>query len=231
MRLDNINKDNYNEFIDYLFSLQDIKYKEFTNKIIDANIIGIRMPIIRQISKKISNNYKDFIKNNKHIYYEETMIHGLIIGYLKDFNEVTYLLNDYISYVDNWGVCDSVCSNLKIFRKNQEEGFKLIEKYLKINKPFYIRFALVLLLNHYINDLYIDKILNICNDVKIENYYVKMANAWLLSMCYIKYPDKTYNFLLNNHLDKFTFNKTISKICDSHCVDIDTKNKLKRLRK
>ena len=189
------------------------------------------MPILKDIAKKISINYKSFININKHIYYEETMIHGLILGYLKDFNEVTYLLDDFLPYINNWGICDSVCSNLKIFKYNKEAGFKLINKYLKSNKPFYIRFALVLLLNYYIDDSYIDKIFKISNSIKNNNYYVSMANAWMLSICYIKYKEKTYNFLLNNNLDKFTFNKTISKICDSYRIDKLDKKELRKLRK
>lgn len=235
MNLENIiwNKDNYNKFIDYLFTLKDLKYKKFHSKLIlSDNLIGIRTPILKMIAKNISKgDYKTFIKLNKHEYYEETIIHGLIIGYLKDFKEIIELLDEFIPYVNNWAINDIVCANMKIFKKYQEEGFNIIKKYIKSNNPFQIRICIVLLLDFYINDKYIDEIFKIINNIKNDNYYVKMANAWLLSICYIKYKEKTYNFLLNNNLDKFTLNKTISKICDSKRVDIKDKELLKKNRK
>ena len=65
----------------------------------------------------------------------------------------------------------------------------------------------------------------------MEEYYVKMAISWLLSICYIKYPSNTLNYLKSANLDKFTYNKTISKICDSKRIEKKEKEKLKLLRK
>ena len=235
MNLENINwnKDNYNEFINYLFTFEDLKYKEFHSKLIlSNNLIGIRTPLLKEIAKKISKgDYKTFIKLNKHKFYEETIIHGLIIGYLTDFNESLSLLDNFIPYVDNWAINDIVCANMKIFKKYQKIGFNKILKYIDSNNPFQIRIGIVLLLDFYINDKYIDKIFEIVDNIHNDNYYVRMANAWALSICYIKYKEKTYNYLLNNNLDKFTFNKTISKICDSKRVDIKDKEKLKKIRR
>lgn len=235
MNLENIkwDKDNYNKFIDYLFTLQDLKYKEFHSKLIlSDNLIGIKTPILKAIAKNISKgDYKTFIKLNKHEFYEEIIIHGLIIGYLSDFKECLKYLDEFIPYVDNWAINDIVCANMKIFKKNQNEGFNIIKKYIKSNNPFQIRIGVVLLLDFYINDEFIDKIFNIIDNIHNDNYYVKMANAWIISICYIKYKEKTHNYLLNNNLDKFTFNKTISKICDSKRVDIKDKINLIKIRK
>lgn len=234
MNFDNFDfNSNYDDFLNYLYSLQDKKYLDFHSKLVsNTNIIGIRVPILKQIAKSLANNdYNSFINNNKHSTYEETMLHGLVIGYLKcPFKDVLEYLNVFIPFNDNWAVNDTVCANLKIFKKNQEDGFKYINKLIKSKNDWTIRFGLVLLLDHYINDKYIDKIFNIINSIKSEEYYVKMANAWLLSICYIKYHKKTYNFLLNNNLDSFTFNKAISKICDSYRVDKSVKEQLKQLK-
>ena len=237
MNLNNFDyKNNYNIFTNYLYSLQDKNYLEFHKGILNddkANIIGIRIPILKKIAKEIAkSNYDDFIKYNKHNTYEEIMLHGLVIGYLKrPFKEILDYLNIFIPYNTNWAVNDTVCANLKIFKKNLDEGYKYINKLIKSNNAWNIRFGLVLLLDHYINNDYIDKILNISNNIKNDEYYVKMANAWLISFCYIKYPKETNKFLLNNKLDDLTFNKAISKICDSYRVDNDKKEILKKLKK
>lgn len=225
----------YHQFIDYLFTLQDLKYKEFHYKLLkndDIDLIGIRTPILKEIAKKISkDNYLEFIKLNTHKYYEEIIIHGLLIGYLKlPFNEVLKLIDEFLPFIDNWAVNDLTVSNLKIFKKNKQEGFKYINKLLNSNNPWYIRFGLVLLLTYYIDDDYIDLILDIVKNIKNEKYYVKMSCAWLISICYIKYPNKTLNLLKNKDLDNWTHNKTISKICDSYRVDKKDKDYLKTLK-
>ena len=235
MDLNNIvwNKD-YDKFIEYLYSIQDLKYLDFHSKLVkDKNIIGIRMPMLKKIAQAIvKTDYELFFKVNTHKTYEEDMLEGLTIGYLKaPFNSVIEHINMFIPYNDNWAVNDAVCANLKIFNNNQEDGYKYIIKLINSKNDWYMRFGLVLLLDYYVNDNYIDKLFNIIDNVGSEEYYVKMANAWLISICFIKYPDKTYNYLLNNNLDSFTFNKAISKICDSYRVDKNVKEQLKKLRR
>ena len=109
-------------------------------------------------------------------------------------------------------------------------NINIINNYINKN-PWSQRFGLVLLLDHYIKEENLDFIYKICKKIKTEDYYVKMAISWLLSICYIKYPSSTLNFLKKANLDKFTYNKTISKICDSKRIDKSVKEKLKLIRK
>lgn len=216
-----------------LFSYQDLDYKEFNDRIIKTNTlktIGIRTPILKQIAYDLSlNNYDDFL-NTEHIYYEEILIHGFILGYLKrPFKDILEYLDAFIPLMDNWAVTDMVGANLKSFKKNQEEGYSYILKLLEGNN-WSTRFGLVLLLDHYINDNYIDNILRICLDTKNSDYYISMANSWLISICYIKYPNKTIKLIQNKKLDKWVKNKAISKICDSYRVSAEDKNNLKKYR-
>jgi len=228
------NKETYKVFLDYLYSLQDAKYKEFHSKLIlDNNLIGIRTPELKKIASLIAKKeYESFIKyNNKNI-YEEKILYGLVLGYLKiDFKAFLSLLEEFIPYVDNWAVNDIVCANLKVFKKNQKEGYNFIQKCLKSNNPWQIRFGIVLLLDYYINDDYIDIVLKICNNIKDEHYYVKMANAWLISICYIKYKEKTLAFLENTNVDDWTYNKAIQKIIESTRVSKEEKLNLKKLKR
>lgn len=231
----NWNSIDYKHFLQFLYSLEDKKYKEFHSKLIlnNKNIIGIRTPKLKEIAKDISKgNYLEFIKLCQNNLYEEKIIYGLVLGYIKsDFKTITSLLDTYIYNIDNWAINDIVCANLKIFKTNQTEGFKYINKLLKNKNPFIIRFALVLLLDFYINDKYINEVLMIADKVKNNNYYVQMANAWLISICYIKYPNKTKTFLSNNNLNPWTQNKAISKIKDSKRVIDKDKKEISKLKK
>ena len=221
----------YNKFIEYLFSLKDDEYKKFNQKIVKTdNIIGIRLPILKNIAKTIAkNDYLSFIKNNKHQYSEEIMLHGLVITYLKiDFNESIKLFDEYIKYIDSWATCDSVVMNYKIVSKNLDICLIKIKEYLKSDKPFIKRVGIVLLF-YYLNDDYIDEVLKLINSIKSEDYYVKMANAWLISICLVKYYDKTVKFLKSCQLDDWTYNKALQKAIESYRIkDKDTLRKMKK---
>lgn len=221
----------YNKFIEYLFSLKDDEYKKFNQKIVKTdNIIGIRLPILKNIAKIIAkNDYLSFIKNNKHQYSEEIMLHGLVITYLKiDFNESIKLFDEYIKYIDSWATCDSVVMNYKIVSKNLDICLIKIKEYLKSDKPFIKRVGIVFLF-YYLNDDYIDEVLKLINSIKSDDYYVKMANAWLISICLVKYYDKTVKFLKSCQLDDWTYNKALQKAIESYRIkDKDTLRKMKK---
>ena len=224
------NKD-YKKFIEYLFSLKDDEYREFNQKIVKTdNIIGIRLPILKNIAKNIAKvDYMSFIKNNQHQYYEEIMLHGLVITYLKvSFEESVILFDDYIKFIDSWATCDSVVMNYKIVSKNLDFYLIKIKEYLSNKKTFIKRVGIVLLF-YYLNDKYIDSVLEISDSIVTTEYYVKMANSWLISICLIKYYDKTINFLKNCHLDDWTYNKALQKAIESNRIkDKDFLRKMKR---
>lgn len=228
----NFTKQEYKNFINELYSKQDKTYLNFHKKLLnndEINLIGIRIPTLRKIAKEIAkNDYKGYIKYCTHQTYEENTIHGLILGYIKvETDELLKLIDAFLSFNNNWATNDVTVSNLKAFKKLPIET---TYKYLKSENPWEIRFGLTLLLTYYINENNINTILKICNTIKNENYYVKMANAWLISICYIKYKEETLKYLKNNNLDKFTFNKAISKICDSYRVSKEDKEYLKTLK-
>lgn len=214
-----------------LFEYQDLKYKEFNDKIINQDVyptIGIRIPTLRKLALEVAkNDYLGYI-NSKHTYYEEYLIHGLVIGYIKiPFTDKLKLLDKYIPIIHDWASVDIPVSNLKDFKKNLSDGYKYIQKLLKGNN-WSIRFGLILLLDYYINDEYIDKVLDISLNIKNDNYYVMMARAWLLATAYIKYSDKVYKLLKDRLLPKDVHNKTISKICESYRISDILKDKARK---
>lgn len=218
-----------------LFEMQDLKYKEFHNSLspnVD-NIIGVRVPKIREYAKELYKNNKleDIKIGDK--YCEELMLQGFIIGLntKEPIEKVSKRIDEFVPKINSWAVCDTFCSGLKITKKYPKEIFKLIEKYLKSKKEYEIRFSLVMLLGYYINDEYIDKVLKIIESIKSDRYYVQMANAWVISVCLIKYYDKTVEFLRNSNLDKFTFNKGIQKAIESYRITKEQKDYLKTLKR
>ena len=202
----NWNKSDYQKFVDYLFSFEDLEYKNFNSKLVlKNNLIGIRVPILKKIAKELAKgNYKEFISIMNHNYHEEVLIHGLILGYIKD--PMNYF-DDYIKYMNDWQSCDTTISNMKYFSYNQDINY--IKKYL------YHRVGYVILLTYYIKDEYIDELYNIVDNYNSDSYYVKMAVTWLLSYLIIYDKNRAVKYLKKSKLDDFTYNKGIQKAIES----------------
>lgn len=227
---------NTNDIREKLFSMQDLKYKKFHSSLCPNtdNIIGVRIPQIRNLVKEIiTSDYKKFLDNNIPKYYEELVLQGLIIGNAKlSLDETFYYLEKFIPKINNWAVCDTTCSSLKIAKKNLDVMWIFLQKYLNSEQEFEIRFGLVMLLDYYLDDdKYIDKIFKIIDDINHEGYYVKMAIAWLISVAFIKQKEKTREYLMNNQLDKFTYNKSLQKIIESYRVSQKEKEEIIKLKR
>ena len=211
-----------------LFKLQDKKYQEFQQKLCPEtnNIIGIRIPILRKFAK---DNKEKINLNEIHCnYYEEIMLRGMLIGMQKnlDLEEI----KRFISLIDNWAVCDTFCTGLKQVKNNKGEFLKFIKPYLKSSKEFEVRFAVVILLDYYIEDNYIDFILNELSKINTEKYYINMAIAWCYAECFVKYYEKTLEFFKEVELNKFVRNKSIQKATESYRLTNVQKEVLRKLK-
>lgn len=230
----NINKSINEEIRSKLFNLSEDEYRNFHSKLCPntENILGVRLPLLRNMAKDLAkNNWEAYLNNPYNEYYEEIMIEGLTIGYIKtDINTRLKYIKRFIPKIDNWAICDSFCNNLKFTKNNLNEVWEFISTYLSSNKEFELRFAIVMMLHYYINEEYIDRVLHILNDINHEGYYVKMAVAWAISFAYIKFPHKTLVFLKNNNLDSFTYNKSLQKIIESTRVSNEYKDLIRSMK-
>ena len=229
------NKENYKDFIKHLQSLQDKKYKEFHSSLVlnsKYEMIGIRVPIMREIAKNIAkSNIEEFLKYSQDKYYEEVMIQGLVISHIKDEQLFYKYLKKYISKIDNWALCDSFCNSIKIVRKYEEKYFNETIKMALNEEEFISRVGLIIILNHFISKENLNIIFDTLNKIQSELFYINMAEAWLVCEMYIKFPKETKEFIKKNNLSKFTQNKAISKIHDSYRVSKEEKEILSNFRK
>ena len=229
-----MNIKDYNELINCLRKHKDYKYLEFNKKIVNSKslMIGIRTPIIKELAKNIfKNNPYEVLSIIKNKYYEETVLEGFIISKIKDSNLFDKYLESFVLKIDNWAACDMCISNMKQLRKD-EKYFELSQEYIHKDKEFVARCGYIIMLCHFLDEKHIDKILDILNTEKESNYYyVNMAKAWLISICYIKFKDKTLKFIFDNNLDPFTYNKAIQKIIESNRVDKNDKDYLRTLKR
>lgn len=220
-----------------LLELADKKYQEFHSGLCPGtnNIIGVRVPVLRNFAKEIAKeeNVKEYLQMNQAEYYEEVLLQGMLIGVTKQLKikEVFYYLEQFIPKIDNWAVCDITAAGLKITKKYPIEMWNFLMPYLSSKEEFELRFAIVMLLDFYITEEYIDQVLAILNQVKHTGYYVKMAVAWAISIAFIRFPEKTMNLLEKNQLDDFTFNKALQKIIESYRVSENVKNQMRKMKR
>ena len=116
-------------------------------------------------------------------------------------------------------------------KKYKSEFFSYIQTYLDSKDDWKIRIALVVMLDYYLEDEYIDEVLKRCDSVESTYYYVSMAKAWLVAIAVAKCRDKTIEYLHNNSLDDETFNKAIHKCIESRRIDEQTKAYLRTLKR
>lgn len=221
-----------------LYELVDEKYKRFHSNICPGinNILGIRVPVLRRYAKELNKQYslKELFYNIGDDYYEEIMLKGMIIGLnIKyEWKEIKNYIEEYVPKIDNWAICDTFCTGLKITHKYKKEMWRLINQYINSNSEFEVRFAIVMILDYYIEKEYIQKYFEIFSNIKLDKYYVKMALAWAISISLIKFYDETINYLKNEcELDDWTYNKAIQKAIESYRITKKQKEELRKMKK
>jgi len=216
-------------------------YKEFNAKLLPGveNMLGVRLPRLREIAKRIAKNGAlEYLARMQEagwshdVYYEEKMLFGLVIGYAKmDDKKRKEWLDLFVPVIDSWGVCDSCCMTYKWMKKHPEYWWEYLNQWIWTDTEYGIRFGMVSLLGHFVDEAHIQPILALCDMVHNDGYYAKMAQAWLVSVCFAKFPVQTYAFLREDRMDDFTHNKSIQKTCESYRVTKDWKEKIRSLRR
>lgn len=217
----------YEDFLKYLKTFADKEYCLFQSTLMPRTrrILGVKMPLLRKIANEIlKGNWRSFIGMCSNTYYEETTLKGIVIGMSNvSLLEYTHMIETFSSGIRNWVTCDTFCTGLKSISNYPVEFWVYLESLLKAKNPWQIRMGIVIILNYYLTDEYISQIFLRINEVRQENYYVKMAVAWLISSAYVKYPGITYGYLTNCNLERWTYNKTLEKILELRSVPNDQK--------
>ena len=225
----------YQTVIERLKEMHDPTYQAFNEKLIPGigKSYGVRIPQLRALAKEIAGqDFRAFLASARADSHEETMLQGLVIALARcDIEERLAFLKDWIPKIDNWAICDTVAAALRCPKQAVAPMYAFLLPYLEASEPFMVRFAVVMLMDHFLNEKDIDEVLQRFCTVRHSAYYVRMAVAWALSVCFVKYPEKTLPILEGEALDPFTHNKTIQKICESHRVEADVKAYLRTKRR
>lgn len=220
---------------DLLFANQDLDYAQFNCKLVpgmDAkHIIGVRTPQLRALAKQIAkeNVCEEFLSELPHAYFEENQLHGFIISLMKDFDQCVEKLEIFLPYINNWATCDQ--TSPKVFKKHKEELLVFINKWLKSKHTYTIRFAIGMLMQHFLDEDFKPEYVEMVASIKSEEYYVNMEIAWYMATALAKQWDATVPYIEQGKMDKWVNNKTIQKARESFRVSDEHKEYLKQFRK
>lgn len=203
--------------------------------LIERTKFGISVPMLRKFAKKLAfNNYKEFVESNDFSTFELKLLHAFVLGYSK--YEINIVINDFekfVPYVDHWAVNDALCQNFFAARKYPEIIWDFVYELSFSKKEFESRIVSVMLLSHYLNELYADRVLNVLDRLNTDDYYSMMGVAWAFATYAAKFPQKTLCYLQSKdcHLDKKTYNKTLQKMRESFRISEDMKLLIKSMIK
>ncbi len=108
-------------------------------------------------------------------------------------------------------------------------AYEKAKDYIESDMPFARRWGYVMFMPSLVKDTDVaDKLFALFKDD--EEYYVQMAEAWLISYLGIYAPEKTYAYLSTCPLKYNIAGKAIQKICDSFRVSAEWKAKFKEVR-
>ena len=223
-----------NEIQKKLFSMQDLEYRNFHSKLMPTTrkeeIIGVRVPELKKYAKELykNGNYAEFLEALPHKYYEENNLHAFIIMNMADFESALMETEKFLPYIDNWATCDGL--RPKVFRKNLPKLFDRIKLWIKSGDAYTVRFAIGMLMCHFLEENYKNEYSDMVAEIKSEEYYVKMMQAWYFATALTKQQANALSYIENKKLGTWVHNKTIQKACESYRVTDEEKKYLKSLK-
>lgn len=218
-----------------LFELSDEKNADFSAKLtpgIDREkFLGVRIPASRKLAKEIikENEHKDFLNSLPHKYYDENIMHSILISEIKDYDECIKYVDEFLPYVDNWAVCDTMSP--KAFKNKHERLMNDILRWVDSDQTYTIRFGLKILMAHFLDNDFKNEYLKIPAKIKSDEYYINMMIAWFYATALAKQWDSTIVYIENGVLDKWVHNKAIQKARESYRITAEQKEYLKSLKK
>ena len=231
-----------------LYNLQDKKYRDFQKILIPTvkqeSIIGVRTPDLKKYAKELSKDISidKFLNGLPHKYFDENQLHAFVLSEEKDFDLCIKKIEKFLPYIDNWATCDQLSP--KCFKKYKEKLIKYIYKWIKSKKAYVVRFAIEMLMSHFLDNDFDNKYLEVVSKVKFKSkyknvdvkldpdkYYVEMMIAWYFATALAKQYKETLPYIKNNKLIPWTHNKAIQKAVESFRVSDSHKVELKKMKR
>ena len=224
---------------EHLLQLVERGNKKFTESLNPGveHILGIRLPDLRKLAARIAkDDWEAYLDSADTYYMEERMLQGMVLGCIRPDADVEVYLHRVTRFVwsiNSWSVCDTFKfgGGKRFIEANKDRLWEYLKTWMRAEGEYEIRFGVVMAMKYFIDEEHIDELLSLYDSIRHEGYYVRMAVAWALSECFVKFPEQTMMYLKQNSLDKFTYNKALQKITESYRVDAATKGVIRGMKR
>jgi 3-methyladenine DNA glycosylase AlkD len=221
--------------IELLKENKDEKYGQFQRKLLPtvdpSKIIGVRTPVLRKMAKQFKKNElcEDFLSELPHIYFEENLLHGIMISENEDFGSCIQQLERFLPHIDNWAVCDQ--TSPKVFKKHRDELLTYIREWLDSEHVYTVRFAIGMLMRHFLDEDFKREYLDMVTAIRSDEYYINMEIAWYMATALAKQWEAAVPYLEAQTMERWVHNRTIQKARESYRISEAQKIYLKTLKK
>lgn len=217
-----------------LEAIKEEEYAAFQARLIPSidpsTIMGVRVPKLRALAKSYIKDQEcqDFLVNLPHAYYDENMLHGILVSEIKDFDTCIEKIEAFLPYVDNWAVCDIMSP--RIFKKHKKELLDRIKLWISSDQTYTCRFGLEMLMTHFLDDVFKPDYLDLVAGLRSQEYYVNMMIAWFFATALTKQWEASLPYIEARSLDDWTHNKAIQKARENLRISKERKDYLKGLK-
>lgn len=200
------------------------------------HVLGIRLPDLRKLARRIAkDDWIGYLDTVDTFYMEERMLQGLVLGYITpDADLETYLrrVTCFVWNINSWSVCDvfTFAGGKDFVNKHAERIWQYLVEWMGAEGEYEIRFGVVMAMRYFVDEVHLTALFDRLDNIRHEGYYVKMAVAWALSECFVKYPALTLDYLNRRSLGEDTYRKALQKIIESRRVDDATKQKIRAMK-
>ncbi len=205
-----------------LEALGDPALRDFNAKLIPnlpkARFLGVRTLSLKRMAKEMIQNgeAEAFLQALPHDLFEENQLHAFILSELRDFDRVVEELSRFLPHVDNWATCDQLIP--KAIARSPEGILPFAERWIKSDYPYTIRFAIGLLMRHFLDARFALAHSDRVASVQSEEYYVNMMSAWYFATALAKQYDAILPYFEERRLPVWVHNKAIQKARESYRV-------------
>ena len=149
------------------------------------------------------------------------------LGLLNTLEEQFKFIEDNFYQLSDWWHVDQLTQFINTL--DLDYAYTKAKEYVNHSHPFARRWGYVLFMPGLVKDKRsVEMIKSILKDD--SEYYVIMAEAWLISYLAIYHPEETYQYFQETTLDYSIIGRAIQKTCDSFRIPSEYKEKVKLIR-
>jgi len=217
-----------------LFALSDPDYLVFQPRVISnlpkESFMGVRVPVLRQFAKQYEKeeDCRGFLESLPHTYYDENLLHSIILTHIRDFDDCMAAIERFLPYVNCWAITDTM--NPKCFGKHKDRLMQKILSWTASEETYTCRYGVAMLMDHFLGEDFSPDQLKIPQRIESEEYYVRMIVAWYYATAMAKHWEDTLPYMEKGMLCEWTRKKAIQKAIESFRVTDEHKAQLRAMR-